>query len=142
MPAQIYVKCPHCKITLPDTMETINIGVPFRDCSNCKMTFIDTHVMEWENASLIWKIKLFLGSLYGIAFYGIGFTIIPVLIISYLFDFYISNKFKLFIILIGTLTTAFLYMRQTPRQIKLSKQRTSNDQYREKLIRAGFKFRR
>ena len=141
MPAMIFVKCPYCKTVLPETTDTINIGNPFRDCHECQRTFIDKKLMEWDNTSILWKIKLFLGSIYGIGFYGIGFTLLPILLISYLIDFKLSNEVKLLIIAIGVSATAFMYLAQTPQQIRESKKRTSDPEYRKRLIGAGFKFK-
>lgn len=140
--AIIIKKCPYCKNLLPESMATIGIGVPFRECDKCTKTFIDSEVMEWDNASYWWKIKLLFGSIYGVWFYGVGCTVVPVAILGYLLSFKISNDVIFVMMGVGLLGSSLLYLANTPAQIRESKLRTSDPIYRDKLTRAGFKFRK
>jgi len=124
--------CPHCGRRWTDTY-TAGIGKPFYYCSICHQTIIEKDTTEWELKSLIGKIAYF------------GIFIWTGIIVSFgvvLVAYSLLGKDRIERLLLPIWSGAFLLVMcigvwSTMRDIKESRERMKNHEYRKTLKELG-----
>ena len=136
MAATVIKRCPHCKNIFETGIDSRGIGIPFKICQSCDGYIIDTDETEWELKSPFSKLLYFLICAWTSIQYGI-LPLIAALFIGPKFGVNFENKELFTFWGIGTLVLAFLIIKANSIDIRESKTRMQNPEYRKTLEKLG-----
>jgi hypothetical protein len=139
MPMYKIKSCPHCKKTYDFDHDRRGIGSPLLQCPSCSNLIIDTDMNEWELKDPISKIIYIILSVYTAFMYGLLSPLIAWGIAD-LFDYDSeAHGYNFFIIsyAIGVFLIALVALWSNKGDIKESKERMKDSEYRLLLKKAG-----
>jgi len=125
-------RCPHCKRTYEQGPDQRGIGTPLRSCEGCGSTFVDTHENEWELLGPLGKLSFLFISIWTAFLFGIAF---PAL--CYAIDKDAAEDHFLGLYACGVAALALILWVMNTRDIRESRQRMRDPDYRARLRRAG-----
>jgi hypothetical protein len=139
--ALVFKSCPHCRAPLPETNASVYILPPIRICDKCSLNFRDPERNEWETGGIAFKFNCYFKFLASAVAYAIFLTGGIYWFCKSVLEVYIQIDVIGFVFF-GLLMGFSFYLGGNLQKLILeSKQRTSDPQYRQMLIRAGFQFK-
>ena len=135
----VFKSCPYCRKQYQWGTDSRGIGSPIKQCPNCKGSFIDTDETEWELKSPIRRFYFYVICAWTALAYGIVVPLGAMFVLNYLkYDiekFGITGFGSLY--LIGVLVFTIIIILNNRNEIKESKERMKDNNYRNQLVKAG-----
>ena len=132
MAMRVTKKCPHCKGVYEQGPDQRGIGTPLRSCESCGNTFVDTDENEWELMGPLGKLSFVFISTWTAFVFGIA---LPAL--CYAVDKDLAEDHFLGLYACGVVAFALILGVMNTRDIKESRHRMRDPDYRSRLHQAG-----
>jgi hypothetical protein len=134
--AIVVKSCPSCKCVIEVEGNYRGIGIPYKTCPYCNSTIIDESDTEWELKNINQKIGYILICGWTIILYGL---IVPIIvhIINTMNDIETSNSQFFSFYLLGIGICLVIIYKSLVKEIKESKERMKDRNYRMRLKQLG-----